>query len=135
MRRIIVSALIAIVGLLSIATPASAGPAPVTAASGCSTSHKSQSEDGITVDVTFTYANANCQVSRVQVYNYAGSRYGHFYLFGPDGWSSNSATKTWANGEPFTQYPWMLAWGGQLWCGKFFDGNLNPVTGNICVTV
>ncbi|GAA3137053.1 hypothetical protein [Streptosporangium carneum] len=135
MRKIIVGLLVAFAGLALLAAPAAAQVAKPSKALVSCPGSKSQTDDGITVRVYYVPYGNNCQVNHVQAWSAQGSKYGHFNLFGPYGWSDNSPTKSWGWGEPYDSYPWAIAWPGHLWCAKFYDGNNQPVTGNVCVTI
>ncbi|SDZ47020.1 hypothetical protein SAMN05421504_12112 [Amycolatopsis xylanica] len=135
MRKFIIGALIAFAGLAGLAAPASAAAAGPQSVQGCPGT-KSQNNDGITVFVYFKEVTGSCVVSQVMASNMSGgSMYGHFYVWGPDGYATNSPTKTWGYTEGFITNPNYVARSGQLWCGKFYDGNNNPVTRNVCVTI
>ncbi|GAA2702640.1 hypothetical protein GCM10010412_100770 [Nonomuraea recticatena] len=137
MRTFITGALITLAALTSLATTPAAAQAATsnTAAAECNTSSKSQTNDGITVRVFFTNNGTDCYVYRVQALSAQGRKYGHFNLFGPNGWSVDSPTKWWEWGEHFAASRWTIAWPGHLWCGRFYNGDNQQVTGNVCVTV
>ncbi|MFC7714143.1 hypothetical protein [Nonomuraea recticatena] len=101
MRTFITGALITLAALTSLATTPAAAQAATsnTAAAECNTSSKSQTNDGITVRVFFTNNGTDCYVYRVQALSAQGRKYGHFNLFGPNGWSVDSPTKWWEWGS------------------------------------
>ncbi|WP_370946811.1 hypothetical protein AB5J62_04310 [Amycolatopsis sp. cg5] len=134
MRKVLIGVLLACAAAVSVAGPATAAPDTVQSGN-CKNDEKTQDGDGITVRVWFKSWNTVCKVDRVAVYQNSAPRYGHFHVFGPDDFSQNSPVRSWARSEEFNTYPWFTTWGGDLWCGRFYDGNNNPMTRAICVTV
>lgn len=135
MRKLVLAVLAVLAGLTLLSVPSTAQAAQSTKALVSCPGNKTETGDGIAIKVDYVVYGSGCQVNHVQAWSASGSKYGHFNLFGPYGWSDNSPTKTWGWGEPYNSYPWVVAWPGHLWCAKFYDGNNQPVTNNICVTI
>ncbi|WP_370946812.1 hypothetical protein AB5J62_04315 [Amycolatopsis sp. cg5] len=133
MRKTIAALLLAAAALTGSVTPASATTDTVSA--GCKTAKDSQENDGIIVTVWFTTFNGECYADRLNTGQTNQGRYGHFNLFGPDGFNRNSGTQQWGTGNGYNEYPRFKTWPGDLWCSRFYDGNNNPVTRPVCVTV
>ncbi|MFD8494342.1 hypothetical protein [Amycolatopsis sp. NPDC059657] len=133
MRKSIAAVLLALAAITGSVTPASA--ATETTAAGCSTDMKAQADDGITVWVYYTTFSGECYVDRVLADRRLRNMYGHFNMFGPDGFYKDSVTKMWTTSDGYNEYPRFKTHPGDLWCAKFYDGNNNPVTRAVCVTV
>lgn len=133
MRKIIVGAVLALAAIGSSFTPASAET--VTAAAACDDNMKEQRNDGIATVVWFKTEGSGCKVERIATYQRPVRKYGHFHVFGPNGYSRNSPTRWWERLEEYNEYPNAWTSAGQLWCSQFFDGNNNPVTTPVCITV
>lgn len=133
MRKSLVGVLLAIAAITGSFTPASA--ATETVSTGCKTSMDDQENDGIQVTVWFTTFNGECYADRVNTGQTKQGKYGHFNMFGPDGFNKNSATQNWGTGNGYNEYPRFKTHPGDLWCARFYDGNNNPVTRAVCVTV
>jgi hypothetical protein len=130
-KKILAGLAITIGLLLGAASPAAAGPAVSQA--DCSGSDQ-QNGPRISVRVYYAPYAGSCYVSEVRVWLSGETNYGNQYQYGPYGFSSESEQRWWAQGDYYVTYPHVIAWSGNLWCGRFIEEGAYVIDDQ-CVTV